>query len=128
MYSIMKQVLRKGSYDLSTMLHKVKCLWAEGDITDGQRDELEAMARAGADVQYSVDVLNKLEEIEGRLRALESAAAETPAEEYPAYVAGRYYYAGDCCTFEGSRYTCIAPEGVVCVWSPDEYPAYWQVA
>lgn len=26
----------------------------------------------------------------------------------------------------GSVYTCIAPAGVVCTWSPDEYPAYWE--
>jgi len=127
MYSIMKQVLGKGSYDLSIMLHKVKYLWTEGEITDEQRDELETLARAGAQAAASVNVLKKLEEIEERLRALESAGGES-GEDYPAYVEGKWYYAGDTCSFEGSRYTCIAPAGVVCVWSPAAYPAYWQMA
>ncbi len=126
MYSIIKQVLERGGYELSTVLHKVKSLWVEGEITDEQRDELETTARAGANAQHSVDVLAKLEEFEGRLRALENASAETPTEEYPAYIEGKWYYAGDSCTFDGSRYTCIAPAGVVCVWSPAAYPAYWQ--
>ena len=29
-------------------------------------------------------------------------------------------------TFESKKYDCIAPEGVVCTWSPAEYPTYWQ--
>lgn len=28
-------------------------------------------------------------------------------------------------TFEGNKYKCIVPEGVTCVWSPKDYPAYW---
>lgn len=36
------------------------------------------------------------------------------------------YHAGDKITFEGAHYICIVPEGVACVWSPAEYPAYWE--
>lgn len=47
---------------------------------------------------------------------------ESPEE----YVIGKWYYAGDRITYKGAVYQCIAPNGVVCVWSPDDYPAYWE--
>lgn len=57
--------------------------------------------------------------LEERVTALEKAAA------YAAYVPGTYYYRGDKVSLDGVNYVCVAPEGVVCVWSPKEYPAYW---
>ena len=64
-----------------------------------------------------------------RVKALEGGE-EGPAEEYPAYVqptgAHDAYHNGDKVTYNGAKYTCIAPEGVACVWNPDTYPAYWQ--
>lgn len=125
MYTIMKQVIEAGGYDLPTMLGKVSTAWARGSLTTEQQEELEALARSCAQTQGSVDVLKKLEELEGRLRALENAGG-TAGADYPAYVEGKWYYAGDTCSFEGINYTCIAPAGVVCVWSPAAYPAYWQ--
>lgn len=59
--------------------------------------------------------------LEERVAALEKAIP-APAEYSP----GKWYYRGDRVTFNGSVYICIAPEGVACVWSPTEYPAYWQ--
>lgn len=41
------------------------------------------------------------------------------------YVVGKWYYRGDKILFNGSSFTCIAPKGVVCVWSPLDYPLYW---
>ena len=43
-----------------------------------------------------------------------------------AYMPGTWYYRGDRVSLDGVMYTCVAPAGVVCVWSPAEYPAYWQ--
>lgn len=84
-----------------------------------------------ADTAQEVNVLVKLEELEKRVRALESGSTE-PGETYPDYVAGKWYYNGDKITFEGGKYKCIAPDfcspyGVVCVWSPTEYPPYWEM-
>lgn len=120
MYSIIKKVIDRGGYDLSGILTKVETLWAEGKLTDGEREELTAAARAEANAQHSVDVLKKLEELEQRVRALEGKSTEAKP-----YVAGKWYYAGDACVFDGVTYTCTAPEGVTCVWSPADYPAYW---
>ena len=60
--------------------------------------------------------------MEERITALEKTV--TAAE----YTAGSWYYRGDKVTFQNEIYTCIAPAGTVCVWSPAEYPAYWQKA
>ena len=57
--------------------------------------------------------------LEERLSALERV---TPISTY---TAGKWYYRGDKVSFDGKVYTCIAPGGVACVWSPSEYPIYW---
>ena len=126
MYDVIKDVINTRRYVLADMLHKIDTLWAQGDIDDDQRTELIALAQGNADMAQEVNVLARLEELEQRVRALETGSTE-PGEVYPDYVAGKWYYKGDKITFEGGKYQCIAPDGVVCVWSPTEYPAYWEL-
>lgn len=59
--------------------------------------------------------------VEDRVSALEKAV--TPGE----YVPGKWYYKGDRISYNGAVYVCIAPNGVVSTWNPDEYPAYWRM-
>lgn len=139
MYTIIKSVIESKNYELSDMLKKLDTLWVQGSITDAEREELMALARENANVQQSIDIMAKLEELDKRVKALEDAKIntdtsdseeETENEEptgttYPEYTAGTWYYAGDKVTFDGKVYECIAPDGVVCVWSPSEYAAYW---
>lgn len=127
MKKLFENVIARGGYDLGVMLKKIDTYHVEGKLTDAEKDELYAQARAGADMQASVDMLAKLEELEKRVRSLEEGGASggSSGDEPEAYVPGKWYYAGDRVTFEGKRYVCSAPEGVVCVWSPGEYPAYW---
>ena len=122
MYEIVKNVIASGRYELSALLGRIDTLWVQGDLTDEQRTELAALAREHADLSGSVSILRKLEELDARVRALEGGGTE----EWPDYAAGKWYYTGDRVTFAGKRYICTAPSGQVCVWSPDEYPAYWQ--
>lgn len=126
MYDVIKDVINTKRYVLADMLHKIDTLWAQGDIDDDQRTELIALAQGNADMTQEVNVLARLEELEQRVRALEAGSTE-PGEAYPDYVAGKWYYNGDKITFEGGKYKCIAPDGVVCVWSPKEYPVYWEL-
>lgn len=129
MYGIVKNVLNGGGYDLTNILKKIDSLWIQDKLTDEQHAELTELARNGADIKYSVDVLTKLEEIDKRLTVLENLGGDTSSgdtEEYPEYVAGKWYYNGDKCSFEGRNFVCSAPAGVACVWSPAEYPAYWE--
>ena len=126
MYDVIKDVINTRRYALADMLHKIDTLWAQGDIDDDQRTELIALAQGNADMEQEVNVLARLEELEQRVRALEAGSTE-PVEAYPDYVAGKWYYNGDKITFEGGKYKCIAPDGVVCVWLPTEYPTYWEL-
>lgn len=135
MYTITKSVIESRNYELSDMLKKLDTLWVQGSITDAEREELIALARTNAEVQQSIDILAKLEELDKRVKALEDAKVNTEPEEdseeptetaYPEYKAGNWYYKGNKVTFDGKVYECTAPEGVACVWSPSEYPAYWE--
>ncbi len=127
MYEIIKNVIGSGRYELSDMLNKIDTIWIQGGITDEQRTELIDLAREQADASQSIDVLAKLEELDRRVTVLEKGdQGETDPDEYPVYVVGKWYYKDDKVTYNDERYICTAPDGVVCTWSPDEYPEYWQ--
>ncbi len=132
MKTIFENVINRGMFDLGELLKKIDTFFIEGKLTDEERDELYTKAREAADIANSVDVIAKLTELEQRVLALEKAGAdndndtatgETTVEDY---TVGKWYYGGDIVMFEGTEYTCIAPEGAVCTWSPKEYPAYWE--
>ena len=127
MYDVIRDVINSRRYVLADMLHKIDTIWAQGDLDDEQRTELIALAQGNANTAQEVNMLAKLKELEQRVRALEESDGAEPGEGYPDYVAGKWYYNGDKITFEGGKYQCIAPDGVVCVWSPTEYPAYWEL-
>lgn len=128
-YEIIKSTIESKNYELTDILTKIEKRSFENQITEEQRDELQALARENADVSKSIDVLAKLQELESRIRVVEEQKAtdtDEPTEEgYPEFVVGKWYYAGDKITFNGKNYECIAPNGVVCTWNPQEYPAYW---
>lgn len=136
MYESIKNIIEKGNYELADILEKINTVWLKSYITKEQMEELEALTREKANIDNSIDVINKLKEIDSkmqefdtRITKLENPSAEEPEEPevtYPAYVAGKWYYNGDTCSENGKNYICIAPEGQVCVWSPSEYPQYWQ--
>ena len=130
MQKIIEKVIESRNYELSDILKKIDTLWVQGSITEEAKKILADKARNNANMQNSMDILAKLEELDKRIKELE-AQAETETEEptettYPEYTAGKWYYKGDKVTFDGVAYECTAPEGVVCVWSPTEYPAYWE--
>lgn len=134
MYNVVKSVIETKAYDLADIIKKIDTLWVQGTFTDEQKAELQSMARNGASAENSVDVIRKLEEFDKRITALEKALQtdiptddeEQTEENIAEYETGKWYYAGDRVTFEGKVYECIAPEGVVCVWNPNDYPAYWE--
>lgn len=126
MYSIVENVLKQGGYNLTDIIRKIEILWVKGSLTDDEKDRLFSIARNGAKAENSLDVLAKLDELEKRVRALEDNTDKPDAETYHEYEVGKWYYKGDKVSFEGENYVCIAPEGTVCVWSPKDYPAYWE--
>lgn len=124
MKTIFESVIHRGGYDLSGLLKKIDGYHVEGKLTDAEKDELYRKARGEA--VPNVDVMAKLMELDDRVRKLESAET-SEQEDYPEYVPGKWYYAGDKISYGGKNYVCSAPEGAVCTWNPDEYPAYWSV-
>ena len=131
MQKIIEKVIESKNYELSDMLKKIDTLWIQGSIDEEMRKSLSDKARNNANTQNSLNIIQKLEEIDRRLKALEEANADTETEEpaeisYPEFVVGKWYYAGDRITFDEKSYECIAPENVACVWSPVDYPAYWE--
>lgn len=129
MYEIIKNVIQSGRYELTDILAKIDTLWVQSSLSDNERTELMNLARSGADPTQGVDVLAKLSDLDKRLKVLENAGTTDPepGEEYPEYIPGKWYYKDDKCTYKGSKYICTAPAEVVCVWSPEEYPTYWQL-
>lgn len=138
MYEIIKRVIASGQYDLTAMLTKIDTIWIQGNLTDGQHDELIELARGGADTSQSVDLLSKIADLDARVRALEAKDVETidpdnpddpnvDVAAIPEFVEGKWYYKDDTIKFKDAVYICIAPEGQACVWSPDAYPTFWQL-
>ena len=125
MKNIFKDVINRGDYNLSEMLKKIDTHHINGNLSDEDRDELINLARNGANAKNGIDVFAKLAELEERVRMLESGEKPAESETPPEYVPGKWYYNGDKVMYNGKIRTCTAPEGVVCTWSPDEYPAYW---
>lgn len=131
-YQILKDVLNSGDFVLSEKLESIQYYQVHGDITLEQMEELTALAREKAQPQYNPEsdfetVIQALHDLEKRVEALEQEGSTEPVQKkYEEYKAGKWYYNGDGCTFNGKKYDCIAPEGQVCVWSPADYPTYWQ--
>ena len=130
MQNIIDKVIESKNFELSDMLKKIDTLWVQGSINEETKKRLADKARNNANVQNSFDIVAKLEELDKRIKALEEAGTnietEEPTESYEEYKVGIWYYNGNKVSFDGKNYNCIAPEGVVCVWSPTEYPAYWE--
>lgn len=117
-----------GTFDLPDMLGKIDTHHIAGNLTDTDREELIRKAREKADPMGGVDIRAMLMEHEARIKDLEAqvkAGGNTTDADVAEYVPGKWYYNGDKVLFEGVVKTCTAPAGVVCTWSPAEYPAYW---
>lgn len=128
MKNIFKEIIEKKNYKLEDLLVKIDRYHIEGKLTDDEKEELTAYARDNARFENGVDVLKKLEEFEERIKTLENSVVLPKEEDYPPYKDGHWYYKGDKCSENGINYICTAPDGVVCVWSPSVYPAYWEKA
>lgn len=136
----LRAVIANRSYQLSDMLSKLSRLWIEDQITETDYDFLVEYARENANPDSEGDVLaavrvvqadvkelrDSIADLAGRVAVLEGGEVEPEPTEYPEYEVGRWYYNGDTVSFEGKSYKCIAPAGQVCVWSPKDYPAYWE--
>lgn len=133
MFNVFKNVIENRNFELKGIIKKIDTLWAQSSITDDERAELISLAQSKANVQQSIDVTQKLEELDKRMKVVEEMLANNNNNSddtevvYADYEVGKWYYNGNIIKFEDVLYKCVAPDGVVCVWSPTEYPAYWEV-
>lgn len=129
MYEIIKTVIESKRFELVDILKKIDKKWLEGDLTDEQREYLVALAREKANPTDSIDVLEKLKEMDERVRVLEKKQEGQPegTGECEEYVPGKWYRKDDKIIFKDKKYECTAPDGVVCTWNPEEYPAFWRL-
>ena len=127
MFGTIERVINEGDFVLNEMLSKIDYFFAKGVLTEEEHKTLAERARSQAKPSKEADLFAKLQELEARVKALEEKSATNGEEEsiVEDFVVGKWYYNGNKCLWEGKVYTCIAPEGTVCVWSPTDYPAYW---
>lgn len=133
MFNVFKNVIENRNFELKGIIKKIDTLWAQSSITDDERAELISLAQSKANVQQSIDIMQKLEELDKRMKVVEEMLANNDESTdytevtYADYEVGKWYYNGNIVRYEDVLYKCVAPDGVVCVWSPTEYPAYWEV-
>lgn len=125
MYKIIENVILDGRYELSDILMKIDTYWLQSQITDEEKTVLVNLAREHADFTMSLNVLKMIEDLNERVTKLENKESVKP-DEYPEYVIGKWYYKDDKITYKSEKYICIAPDGQVCTWNPEEYPTYWK--
>lgn len=137
MKSIFEKVIQRGGYNLPKMLQRIDEYHIDGKLTDEEREELIAAARGeatpGMDVNAEIQLLwaelkkqtARVDKLEG-IAAGDDATGGTVSEYHQPTGAHDAYYGGDKVTYNGKVYMCKAPDGVACVWSPDEMPGYWE--
>lgn len=140
MYSVIKDVLNKGSYELVDILNKINKLWVEGVLVEEERDELVNLARSNAvpDNSYAENTIQignlweYCQQLDIRLSNLENGQGAEPTEpepeEWPEYRqptgAHNAYKAGNKVMFQGKKYICKIGG---CVWDPITYPDAWEL-
>lgn len=142
MFETFQTIINAGGYDLSDLTERIDTMYATGKLTADQRTQLldSAQTNANPDDSYAplADRVKAIEEwettIDERLSKLESGSSSDTSEtsestdEWPEYVqptgAHDAYHVGDKITYNGKHYTCVYDN---CVWTPDAYPAGWQL-
>ena len=129
MKTIFESVIARGDYNLTGLLGKIDSYHVMGRLTDAERDELYAKARAGAREALEYDMKAEIDALWAAVRALQGNAgsaateeAQAPAEFVQPTGAHDAYNLGDRVTYSGRIYESIINGNV---WSPDVYPDGW---
>ena len=69
---IFKTVILSGSYNLDELTYKIDKFYAEGKLTEADRDELLLMATENVNDSAQIDFYQKLVDLEHRIVALET--------------------------------------------------------
>lgn len=149
-YTDVANVISAGGYDLDDLSHRIDVLYASGELSDAEREELRRLAEDGADPDAQLpDITERVSAIEMRVAAIEEKLGETqgggddpgtggttdpeqPAydPEWPPYVQptskDTQYRKGDKITWtDGKHYVCVKNNVVS---GPDNAPKSWELA
>ena len=133
MKTIFESVIARGDYNLTDLLGKIDSYHVERKLSDDDRDELYAKARAGALDALGYDVKAEIDALWAAVRALQAGAnagngateeSQAPAEFVQPTGAHDAYNLGDRVTYSGRVYESIINGNV---WSPDVYPDGWEI-
>jgi len=113
MYNVIKSVIAGGGFKLADIQRKIKKLYALGDLTEAQTDELlgDAVGGASADAERP-EVLAMLRSLSDRVDALEAKINSAEEESgYPAWTAwdgisDKYQY-GDIVSHNGRLWQSV---------------------
>lgn len=128
MKNVFKAAIEKGGYDLTAMLGKIYAYHVEGKLTDEEKDELCLLARKSPEAQYNYKI--EIERLWEAVRALqnnekpEGDTTNPPGDFKQPTGAHDAYMKGDTVKYNGKTYKSIIDNNV---WSPDTYPAGWEV-
>ena len=129
MKTIFENVIERGGYDLTGLLNRIDSYHVMGKLTDADRDELYAKARAGEREALSYDVKAEIDALWAAVRALQGNAGSAATEEAQAHAefvqptgAHDAYNLGDRVSYNGKFYESVINGNV---WSPDVYPDGW---
>ena len=139
LYNHFATAIKDRPADLEATLRRIDSYHIRGELTDTQRDDLRRMARdVAAPAVDAADEIQRLwaavHDLTSRITKLEGGVVEDGGDggSVSDYVqptgAHDAYYHGTVVSYNGKTYTCIAPDGVACVWSPDVMPGYWEEA
>lgn len=132
MYSVIKDVIESGNYQLVDISNKINKLWLEYQLTDEERDELLELANKNINIDNEKPGLEKQIEavrdyaktLESRIKALEEGQEiELPIEEeYPEWIAydgivHLGYDYGDKVTHNGFKWENML-QGMKNIWEP----------
>lgn len=89
MYKVMKSVISAGGYKLADIQYKVKKMYAMGDLTEEQMDELIRMASGGVSIDAErpellamiQTIAKDVEALKACVKALESGNVEVNPDE-----------------------------------------------
>lgn len=126
MKKVFESVIKRGGYDLATLLKRIDGYHAEGKLSDAERDELYALARTSPEAQY--DLRAEIERLWAAVRRLEAngktdTETENTVKDFVQPTGAHdAYMEGDFVLYNGKVYTSV----INCnVWSPDVYPQGW---
>ena len=66
-YQSLKNIILNKKYELTDILYKIKLMYLESEITETQKQELDNLAREYANINNSIDVLQKIKELDLRV-------------------------------------------------------------